>query len=350
MLYRIFKFFLNRTDSELAHKLAISYIKKYSIRLNLFSNSSYENLSQKIFNLDFKSPIGLAAGFDKNAEVYNQVYKLGFGFTEVGTITPKPQEGNPKPRVFRLIDDKAIINRLGFPNEGMKIIKERIKNNPPKGICGINIGPNKDNATKSDDYLLCFDQFSELASYITINISSPNTPNLRMQHEDEKIIRLIDMIKKSSREHNSKVPILFKISPDIDDKEIKNLCDIFIEKSIDGVILTNTTTSNKNNLVSKYRVERGGLSGEPLNDISNKVIKKFYLRLGRNIPIIGAGGINNGSTAFEKIKSGASLLQLYTSLVYEGPYVADKINKELSILIKKSGYKNISEAIGVDCK
>lgn len=325
MLSRIFKFYIYRSDPELAHKLAIKFIKTPFIKLNLLPNDSYENLYQNVLDMNFKSPIGLAAGFDKNAEIYNQIFDLGFGFTEVGTITPYPQEGNPKPRVFRLVEDKAIINRLGFPNDGMSIISKRIKNNPAKGICGINIGPNKENATSIEDYLSCFDQFFNYASYITINISSPNTPNLRSQHDDDKISQLIDSIQWKRSENKSKIPILLKISPDIDDNKIKNLCNIFIKKKINGIILTNTTIKNRDNLFNKNKFEKGGLSGAPLKDLSNDVIKKFYSFLGESIPIIGAGGVSCGETAFEKIKSGATLLQLYTSLVYEGPYVAKKI-------------------------
>ena len=350
MLSKIFRFYIYKTDPELAHKLAVKFIKTSFLKLNLLPNSCYENLYQNVFGMNFISPIGLAAGFDKNAEIYNQIIDLGFSFTEVGTITPLPQEGNPKPRVFRLIEDKAIINRLGFPNDGMSIICKRIKNNPAKGICGVNIGPNKENATSIEDYLSCFDQFFNYASYITINISSPNTPNLRSQHDDDKISQLIDSIQWKRSENKSKIPILLKISPDIDDNKIKNLCNIFIKKKINGIILTNTTIKNRDNLFNKNKFEKGGLSGAPLNDLSNDVIKKFYSFLGESIPIIGAGGVSCGETAFEKIKSGATLLQLYTSLVYEGPNVAKKINKELSELVKINGFKNVSDAIGVNCK
>ena len=350
MLFNIFKFFLYKIEPEKAHKLSIVLINKYFAKIPLSSNYLDKNLYQKIFNLSFDNPVGLAAGFDKNAEIYNQVDKFGFGFTEIGTITPKPQEGNLKPRVFRLIQDKAIINRLGFPNEGMDEITKKMKKNIPKGICGVNIGPNKENATSIDDYLLCFDQFFELASYIAINISSPNTPKLRSLHNNEKITELIDAIKKRRAEKKSNVPIILKVSPDIEEDKIEGICNILLEKSMDGVILTNTTIRNKNSLSSEHRIEDGGLSGEPLNEISNKIIQKFYLRLGRSIPIIGAGGVSSGATAYEKIKSGASLLQLYTALIYEGPYVAKKINKELSNLIKLNGYNNISEVIGINCK
>jgi len=350
MLFNIFKFFLYKIEPEKAHKLSIVLINKYFAKMPLSSNYLDKNLYQKIFNLSFDNPLGLAAGFDKNAEIYNQVDKFGFGFTEIGTITPKPQEGNLKPRVFRLIQDKAIINRLGFPNEGMDEITKKMKKSIPKGICGVNIGPNKENATSIDDYLLCFDQFFELASYIAINISSPNTPKLRSLHNNEKITELIDAIKKRRAEKKSNVPIILKVSPDIEEDKIEGICNILLEKSMDGVILTNTTIRNKNSLSSEHRIQDGGLSGEPLNEISNKIIQKFYLRLGRSIPIIGAGGVSSGATAYEKIKSGASLLQLYTALIYEGPYVAKKINKELSNLIKLNGYNNISEVIGINCK
>ena len=350
MLSNILKFFLYKIEPEKAHKLSIVLINKYFAKMPLSSNHLDKNLYQKIFNLSFDNPVGLAAGFDKNAEIYNQVDKFGFGFTEIGTITPKPQEGNLKPRVFRLIQDKAIINRLGFPNEGMDEITKKMKKNIPKGICGVNIGPNKENATSIDDYLLCFDQFFELASYIVINISSPNTPKLRSLHNNEKITELIDAIKKRRAEKKSNVPIILKVSPDIEEDKIEGICNILLEKSIDGVILTNTTIRNKSSLSSEHRIQDGGLSGEPLNEISNKIIQKFYLRLGSSIPIIGAGGVSSGATAYEKIKSGASLLQLYTALIYEGPYVAKKINKELSNLIKLNGYNNISEVIGINCK
>ena len=349
-MYKIFKFYLKKIDPELAHKLAIVFIKMSSLLPRIFSPKTYKNLHTNVFHLNFKSPLGLAAGFDKNAQIYNHIYKLGFGFSEIGTITPKPQEGNPRPRVFRLIEDKAIINRLGFPNDGIDIIKKRIQRNMPKGICGINIGPNKENATLTDDYLKGFNEFFNMASYITINISSPNTPNLRMNHDEERIINLIDSLQDKRDVKRSKVPIIFKISPDIEDFEIKSLCKIFLEKKIDGIILTNTTVNHKDNLDSDLKYEIGGLSGEPLNILSNKIIQKFFIQLGHNVPIIGAGGVSDGYTALEKIKSGASLLQLYTSMVYSGPYVAHKINKELSSLIKKEGYKNISEAVGTYCK
>ncbi len=350
MLYKIFKLYLNKLDPELAHSLAIKSIKSSFLFPAFFLKKKNKNLQHRVFGINFENPVGLAAGFDKNAEIYNHIQKLGFGFSEVGTITPQAQLGNIKPRLFRLEEDEGIINRLGFPNDGMKVIKKRIQEDMPKGILGINIGPNKENAMLVDDFLLCFDNFFNIASYFAINISSPNTPNLRLQHEEKKILKLIEFIQIRREEKKSNVPILFKISPDINDFEIKKLSYIFLKKKIDGLILTNTTIENKKNLLSEHKSEEGGLSGAPLYDISNKIIQKFYIHLKNTVPIIGVGGVCDGKTAFEKIKSGAALLQIYTSLIYKGPYIANKINSELSYLIKKNGYKNISEIIGINCK
>tara|TARA_B100000575_G_C23125556_1_gene652051 strand:- start:323 stop:1375 length:1053 start_codon:yes stop_codon:yes gene_type:complete len=349
MYKKFFEFYVTKTEPEKAHKLALQLIKNPFFLRNPFLKKDYKNLNQKILNMDFKSPIGLAAGFDKNAEVYNEISKLGFGFAEIGTVTPESQYGNQKPRVFRLLEDNALINRLGFPNDGMIQIKTRMNKDSPKGICGVNIGPNKKNAKDIDDYILCFDQFCEIASYITINISSPNTPGLRQQHKDENITKLIDELHLRRSEKSSKVPILFKISPDINDKEIDSLCKIFLDKEIDGLILTNTSISRDKSLYSVNKIEEGGLSGPPIESLSNSLIKEFYIRINKKIPIIGAGGVRDGKSAFEKIKSGASLIQLYTSLVYEGPFVASKINKELSAILKLNSIENISDAVGIDC-
>jgi len=348
MFYDIFSSFLKQTDPEVAHQLAIKFLKTNIIPFDLFRFKGHENLKSKVFGINFDNPVGLAAGFDKNAEVYNSIYKLGFGFAEVGTITPKPQEGNPKPRVFRFNEDKAIINRLGFPNDGMEKIHNRIEHNPNNGILGINIGPNKENATKNDDYLTCIEKFYDQADYLAVNISSPNTPNLRTLHNKEKITDLIDVLFnfRKSRENNK--PILFKLSPNIDDNEIDNLSKVFLDKKIDGLILTNTSVEGKENLSNENKNEQGGLSGCPIYSLSNEVISKFFKNLKGNIPIIGVGGVSDGRTAYEKIKSGANLVQLYTSMVFKGPYVASNINKELVELLKQDGFNNISEAVGIN--
>ena len=347
-IYSYFRPLIESLDPELAHKLALKFINNNF----LYKDNSlpeYENIKINIFNLNLLSPIGLAAGFDKNGEVYNSISRLGFGFTEIGTVTPKPQFGNKRPRVFRLKDDSAIINRLGFPNIEMDENKKKIKKNRPMGICGFNIGPNKGNTSKVDDYLKCFSCFHEHASYITINISSPNTPNLRSFHEASKIETLVSKINQLKKSLNSNTPVLYKISPDISDSQIKILSEIFLDKKINGLILTNTSVQNKKNLKDKNKYQEGGISGKPIYNLSNQVIKKFYTQLDKKIPIIGAGGVEDGYTALEKIKSGASLCQLYTAMIYKGPFVAQNINKELSHLLSKEGFNNIQEAIGHYC-
>ena len=350
MLYDVFSSFLKQTEPEFAHQLAINLLKRKIIPFDLFAYKGHTSLNVKVFNLNFENPVGLAAGFDKNAEVYNSFFKLGFGFSEVGTITPEPQDGNPKPRVFRLNEDKAIINRLGFPNEGMEKIYERISNNPNSKILGINIGPNKANATKIDDYIKCLKKFYEKADYITINISSPNTPNLRSMHDVGKISELIKALHEERKKYNKQKPILFKLSPNIENEDIDNLSKVFLDHSVEGLVLSNTSVTGKEELENDQKVEEGGLSGSPIYSKSNMIISKFFKRLEKKIPIIGVGGICDGETAYEKIKSGASLLQLYTALVFKGPYVASSINEDLVSLLKQDGFANISEAIGINTK
>ncbi len=348
MLYDIFNSFLKQTDPEVAHQLAIKFLKKNILPLELFKFKGSSKLKTKVFGVNFDNPIGLAAGFDKNAEVYNTMFNLGFGFVEVGTVTPNPQEGNDKPRVFRLNGDKAIINRLGFPNEGMEKIYDRINANPNQGVLGINIGPNKENATKQDDYVICTKKFYNQADYLVINISSPNTPNLRSLHDLEKISDLINILQNFRNNEAKYKPILFKLSPNLNHSEIDSLSKVFLERKIDGLILTNTTVDGKEYLNDKNKNEKGGLSGVPLHAISNEVIKNFFKNLRGQVPIIGVGGVNDANTAYEKIKYGANLVQLYTAMVFKGPYIASKINKELLNLLEKDGFKNISEAVGIN--
>ena len=331
MLYDVFSSFLKQTEPEFAHQLAINLLKKKIIPFDLFAYKGHTSLNVKVFDLNFENPVGLAAGFDKNAEVYNSLYKLGFGFVEVGTITPLPQYGNPKPRVFRLVEDEALINRLGFNNKGSKNVYERIANNSSSKILGINIGPNKENATKNDDYIKCLKKFHDKSDYITINITY-----------------IIKAIQEEIKNFTKKKSILFKLSPNIEVEDVDNLSKIFLDHSVDGLILTNTSISGKEQLKNFQKSESGGLSGSPIYEKSNIIISEFYKRLRGKIPIIGAGGVSDGETAYEKIKSGASLLQLYTSLVFKGPYVASTINEELVELLKQDGFSNISQAVGIN--
>ena len=335
-----------KINPELAHDLAIKSLKFNYLPKSFFKVENEAMLEISLFNKKFPNPIGLAAGFDKSAEVYNSIFKFGFGFVEVGTITPLKQYGNPKPRIFRLEKDEALINRLGFNNDGYEIIKKRILKNKKKGILGINIGPNKQTKNQEDDFILGLKNFNNLADYITINISSPNTENLRDFHEGKKLIELLKIINEEKKKKNTTIPIMLKISPDINDSTIDEISEIAINNSIAALILTNTTNTNRNNLIELQKNEIGGLSGKPLEDISNNIIKKFYKKLSGKIIIIGVGGVDSGKSAYNKIISGASLVQLYTGMIFKGPEVVKNIKKDLINHLKNDGVKNFKEIIG----
>ena len=334
-----------KLDPELAHTLAIKALKfNYKPINNMPKNDSIETIvfGKKIFN-----PVGIAAGFDKDAEVYNSLFRLGFGFVEVGTITPLKQYGNPKPRVFRLEEDEALINRLGFNSSGADIVSSRIRSKKPNGLFGINIGPNKDTKNRLEDFLNGLRTFHELADYLTINISSPNTENLRDFHNQSELNELLDAIQKEKESLKTDIPIAVKISPDIEDNSIEEIAELLIKHKITLAIISNTTDKNRENLKNINKLEKGGLSGKPLEDKSNILINKFYKNLKDKIIIIGVGGVDSGRSAYEKIINGASLVQLYTGMVYKGPNIASKINNELINILKNQGMKNISEAIGI---
>tara|TARA_B100000029_G_scaffold302172_1_gene295058 strand:- start:1070 stop:2116 length:1047 start_codon:yes stop_codon:yes gene_type:complete len=345
-MFSVLRPILFNLNPEAAHDLAIK-----SLKFNFFPGKMFEVEDEQMLNINllgknFPNPIGLAAGFDKSAEAYNSLLKLGFGFVEIGTVTPVKQYGNPKPRIFRLEADQALINRLGFNNDGMEKIKARIKSNSKKGILGVNIGPNKDTKSQKNDFCLGLKNFFDVADYITVNISSPNTEGLRDFHDQKKLIDLITALNKVKKDNGTNIPLLLKVSPDINDSDIPEIADIAIKNSISAIILTNTTNNNRDNLISELKNEKGGLSGEPLNEISTNMIKKFYKKLNNKIPIIGVGGVNSGKSAYEKIIAGASLLQLYTSFVYKGPSTAKDIKKELIQILKTNGISNIKDAVG----
>ena len=338
--------FLFSLDPETAHDLAIKSLKLNPLPSKMFKVEDEEMLKIELLGKQFPNPIGLAAGFDKSAEVYNSILKLGFGFVEIGTVTPLKQFGNPKPRIFRLEPDNALINRLGFNNDGIEVIKARIKSDRKKGILGINIGPNKETKDQKNDFCLGLKNFFEIVDYITVNISSPNTEGLRDFHDKEKLKDLLLSLNKIKKDNKTNIPLLLKISPDINDSHINEITEIAIKNNISAVIITNTTNANRENLISELKDEEGGLSGDPLQNISTNMIKKFYKELGNKIPIIGVGGVNSGKSAYEKIIAGASLLQLYTGFVYRGPSTAKEIKKELIQILKSEGVNNIKEAIG----
>ena len=345
-MFSILKPFLFNLDPETAHDLAIKSLKYNPFPSKMFEVEDEEMLKIQLLGKIFPNPIGLAAGFDKSAEAYNSLLKLGFGFVEVGTITPLMQFGNPKPRIFRLEDDQALINRLGFNNDGIEKIKTRIKSNSKKGILGVNIGPNKDTKDQKNDFCLGLKNFIDIADYITVNISSPNTEGLRDFHDQKKLIELIIALNKIKKDNRSNIPLLLKVSPDINNSYISEIAEVSIKNNISAIILTNTTNGNRSDLRSEFKNEKGGLSGDPLRQISTNMIKKFYKELDRKIPIIGVGGVNSGKSAYEKIIAGASLLQLYTSFVYRGPFAAKDIKKELIQILKDEGINTLNEAIG----
>ena len=340
--YSFLKSLLFLFDPEIAHRITINYLKFARFK----KPKLYKVLQSEVFGLNFQNPIGIAAGFDKNGEVAHNLINLGFGFSEVGTVTPKPQPGNPRPRVFRLKDDRAIINRLGFNSVGFSEVKtklEKIGDN----IIGVNIGANKNSKDFSEDYIKGIKFFSTLASYITINISSPNTPGLRNLEVLENLDVLLNKINNLEREDLLvKIPILLKISPDLEADNLKYLCEKVLSSKIDGLIISNTTISRDS--ISTDTLEKGGLSGKPIFDISTKQLRMAYKYTNGKIPLIGVGGVDSAEKAYEKIKNGASLIQLYTGLVYNGPNLIKDINEDLSSLIERDGYSNISEAVGAE--
>ena len=335
-------------DPESAHDLAIKSLKYNFIPQSFFDVKNEEMLSISLFKKKLKNPIGLAAGFDKSAEVYNSLFRLGYGFVEVGTVTPIKQLGNPKPRIFRLEKDRALINRLGFNNDGMEIVSKRLSNNSPDEFLGINIGPNKNTENKVLDFVKCLNQLYKFASYITINISSPNTKGLRDFHEKNLLSELLTQINNMKKKQNITTPIVLKISPDITNEEVSNINEAILKFKIDGIILTNTTNQNRNNLKDSNKNESGGLSGAPIQNLSIKFIKNFYKLNKRKIPIIGVGGVDSGQSAFDKIVAGASAVQLYTGMVYRGPGIVKDIKNELIEILRKEKIKNIKDAIGIN--
>ena len=335
-----------KLDPETAHNLAIKSLKLNFVPNILDKNKGDSFFKTRLFNKDLENPIGMAAGFDKNAEVYNSLFNLGFGFVEVGTVTPLKQYGNPKPRVFRLVEDNALINRLGFNNLGAKNILERIRANNQKGLLGINIGPNKDSQDRLGDYIQCLKIFCKVADYITINISSPNTEDLRSFHNQLRLNELLGAINKEKKNLNSNIPIVVKISPDISDNDVTMISEVLISNNIDGIIISNTSDATRDDLKDIQKHQKGGLSGKPIKEKSTKLISQFYKTLNGKIKIIGVGGVDSGLSAYEKFKAGADYVQLYTSMVYRGPNIVNMIKKELKELLLKDGVKNFSEIIG----
>jgi dihydroorotate dehydrogenase len=345
-MFSKFRSLIFKIDPEIAHNLAIKSLKLNLVTGIFDKNEEDPMFKSNLFGKKIQNPIGIAAGFDKNAEVYNQLFKLGFGFVEVGTITPLEQYGNSKPRVFRLVEDQALINRLGFNNLGSEDVSSRIRSSLPQGLLGINIGPNKDTNDRLEDYLVGLRTFHDIADYITVNISSPNTENLRNFHDETKFDELMKSIEREKIKLKSTIPIVVKISPDIKDDQITLISEILLKYKVGAIIVSNTTENNRGDLKNLMKYQKGGLSGKPLEQKSNKLIFKFYKFLKGKINIIGVGGVDSGKSAYDKFTAGASYVQLYTGMVFQGPNIVGKIKKELKELLINDDVKNFKEIVG----
>lgn len=332
---------------EKAHRLAFPACR---LAAALTRQARFDSrLATSIGGLVFRNPVGLAAGFDKNAEAPRSLLKLGFGFVEVGTLTPLPQVGNPPPRLFRLASDQALINRLGFPNCGYGEALAHLHSIGTKGTTGpigINIGPNRDSKNPVIDYLEGLTTFAKVASYFTLNVSSPNTPGLRDLQLKKNLDEFLQQVSKTRKKHNMQSPIFLKISPDVSRDELKNIVHLASVHNLTGLIVANTTLSRPSSLQSVHKDQKGGLSGKPLLALSTDVLKEAYRYAERKLILIGTGGITSGQDAFQKILSGASLIQFYTAMVYEGPGHIRRILSELRCALEKENFSTVSEAVG----
>jgi dihydroorotate dehydrogenase len=344
MFYAFARPLLFLADAERAHNLSLAALKLAPLPSLVVRD---ERLVQAVAGLRFPSPVGLAPGYDKNAEVPTEILRLGFGFTEVGTLTPLPQEGNPKPRLFRLTEDAAVINRMGFNNEGQAAAIERLRyitRTPAFGPLGVNIGANKDSEDRIADYVTGVRNMEPFADYLTINISSPNTPGLRALQDKSA---LDDLLARAMAARMANTPVFLKVAPDLEAADIDDIVEVSMARGIAALIVSNTTITRPP-LKSRYASESGGLSGAPLRDLAQQRLADFRKASGGKIPLIGVGGIASAQDAYTRIRAGASLVQIYSALVYEGPGLARAINKGLAQLLKRDGFASIADAVGVD--
>ena len=334
-MYNLARQWLFRKDPEQAHDISMGLLKKYAHSpLAWFWRQKVKTKPVHVMGIEFPNPVGLAAGLDKNADCIDAFAQMGFGFLEVGTVTPRPQPGNPKPRLFRIEQKQAIINRMGFNNHGVDYLVEQVKNAQFRGVLGINIGKNKDtpDAEALSDYIICMRKVYALASYITVNISSPNTPGLRSLQHGDALDQLLAGLKKEqmalTTKHGKYVPLAVKIAPDLSNEEIKQMAQALLKHEIDAVIATNTTLSREAVKGLPFADEAGGLSGAVLFEQSTAVVRQLSVLLNQKIPIIAVGGIDSYSSAKAKLAAGASLVQVYTGFIYQGPkLIADIVNR-----------------------
>ena len=344
--YRVLRRVLFRLDPEKAHRLAIRTLA--TDLLPRHRPAPDPRLQRTLLGHEFANPIGLAAGFDKDGEAIDGIFDLGFGFVEVGSVTPRPQEGNPRPRLFRLPADRALINRLGFNNHGFEALHSRLaKRNEKSRIIGVNIGANRDSVERVEDYVLGARRFSDVAGYLTINISSPNTPGLRDLQEQAALVDLLERVVAARDSASRSPPILLKIAPDLDDAALEAIVETALAAKIDGMIVANTTTT-RHRVKDPKSSEAGGLSGWPLMRRSNIMIAKVRRLAGSRLVLIGAGGVYSAGLAFIKIAAGADLVQLYTGLIYEGPGLPKEILSGLPKLMERNGFATVSDLVGSD--
>ncbi len=340
--------FIRTLDPERAHNLSIR-----GLETGLAGGRSApesERLGSTVFGLGFSNPVGLAAGFDKDGRAPAALFKFGFGFVEVGTSTPRPQPGNPKPRLFRFPRDQAVINRMGFNNEGHPALLARLRGRRFPGPLGVNLGKNKDQTDAIADYVAGIETFAPVADYLAVNVSSPNTPGLRALQDKGALLDLLSAVTETrAKTGNPKIPVLLKIAPDLEEDDIKDIASVVLGSGIDGVIATNTTiTRPAEGLGDPGENEPGGLSGKPVFERSTRVLRQLYRETGGAVPLVGAGGVSSGIDAYQKIRSGASLVQLYTALVFHGPGLAARIAEDLDRLLKQDGFESLSDAVGAD--
>lgn len=337
---------LRLLDAEDAHRLTIRLL---SLGLGPRARNGGADLATQLCGLNLPNAIGLAAGFDKNAEVPDAMLATGFGFVECGTVTPLPQAGNPRPRLFRLTEDKAVINRMGFNNEGLEAFAGRLARRPRHGVVGANIGANKDSADRIGDYVTGLTRLWGLADYFTVNISSPNTPGLRALQTRQALEELLGRLAEARQGLKTKspdVPLLLKVAPDLEDAEIEAIVETVLAFGLNGIIAGNTTLSRPENLGSPLKTEAGGLSGAPLMTLSTEVLARFHAAAAGRLVLIGAGGIASGADAYAKIRAGANAVQLYSAMVFEGPGLVARIRRDLAQRLAADGFASVAEAVG----